>query len=454
MGSERATPRTTGEVRRRLAAGGITLALIAGACEPEPGTGRHPSPSGAPGSTSTASPTTSPVPSARAGEGATTRWPIKHVVFLIKENRTFDNLFGTFPGANGVAVGYDRGVRRSLTPGTDGSIGSEDIPHCYTCSLAAWNHGKMDGFNQGAVSDRWAYTQLHRAQLPNYWHWAREFVLADNFFSSAQGPSFPNHLYSIAAQSGGAHDNPRRTGPFRSSNTFGCDAPKGQTVTIVDSEGHEKKVQPCFDFLTEGDLLTKASIDWAYYAAEPDQLGYIWSAYSAIRHIRETQQWSRHVLPVDDVLRDIRDDRLPPVTWITPRYEVSEHPQYNFCLGENWSTRVIDAIMRSPMWKNTAIFVTWDDYGGFYDHVPPPQVDGFGLGIRVPLLVISPYAKTGVIDHQIGEFSSVLRFIETNWGLSLLTDRDREATDLSYDFDFTKRPHPPDPLPLRTDCFA
>jgi phospholipase C len=157
---------------------------------------------------------------------------------------------------------------------------------------------------------------------------------------------------------------------------------------------------------------------------------------------------------VDTVIGDIRANRLPPVTWITPRYEVSEHPQYNFCLGENWSTQVIDAIMRSPMWKDTAIFVTWDDYGGFYDHVPPPQVDGFGLGIRVPLLIISPYARNGVIDHQVGEFSSVLRFIEGNWGLTQLTDRDRDATDLSYDFDFTKRPHRPDPLPLRSDCFS
>jgi len=103
------------------------------------------------------------------------------------------------------------------------------------------------------------------------------------------------------------------------------------------------------------------------------------------------------------------------LSWkVTPRYEVSEHPQYNFCLGENCSTRVINAIIRSPMWKDTAIFVTWDDYGGFYDHAPPPQLDGFGLGIRVPLLVISPYAKNGV-DHQVGEFSSVLRFIEDNW---------------------------------------
>jgi phospholipase C len=452
MGGERAGPRTSA-ARARLVAGAIALGLIAAACD---GTApaAPPSPSRASSSgTAPPSPTPSATPGRETGR-ASPQWPIEHVVFLIKENRTFDNLFGTFPGADGVSFGFDRGARRPLTLGTDGSIGSEDIPHCYTCSLEAWSDGRMDGFNQGAVADRWAYTQLRRPQLPNYWHWAREFVLADNFFSSAQGPSFPNHLYAIAAQSGGAHDNPRRTGPFRSSNTFGCDAPQGQTVTVVDSEGHEKQVQPCFDFLTEGDLLSRAGIDWAYYAAEPDQLGYIWSAYSAIRHIRETNQWRRHVLPVDDLLDDIRADRLPPVTWITPRYEVSEHPQYNFCLGESWSTRVIDAIMRSPMWRNTAIFLTWDDYGGFYDHVPPPQIDGFGLGIRVPLLIISPYALRGAIDHRLGEFSSVLKFIESNWGLTHLTHRDRQAADLSYDFDFTQRPRAPDPLPPRTDCLA
>jgi phospholipase C len=403
---------------------------------------------------SSPTPSSAPSPSSPAStdNGSGTRWPIKHVVFLIKENRTFDNLFGTFPGANGVSFGFDDGVRRPLTPGTDGGIGSEDIPHCYTCSRTAWNRGKMDGFNQDAVSDRWAYTQLQRSQLPNYWHWARQFVLADRFFSSAQGPSFPNHLYAIAAQSGGAHDNPRRTGAFRSSNTFGCDAPQGQTVTVVDSEGKEQQVQPCFDFKTEGDLLNDAGIDWAYYAAEPDQLGYIWSAYSAIDHIRNTPQWRRRVLPVDRVIADISRNRLPAVTWITPRYEVSEHPQYNFCLGENWSTSVIDAIMKSPMWKSTAIFVTWDDYGGFYDHVAPPQVDGFGFGIRVPLLVISPYALRGKIDRRLGEFSSVLRFIEDNWRLGRLTGRDRAAENLSYDFDFTQKPRRPDPLPLRTDC--
>jgi phospholipase C len=138
------------------------------------------------------------------------------------------------------------------------------------------------------------------------------------------------------------------------------------------------------------------------------------------------------------------------MTWVTPKFEVSEHPEYSFCEGENWTTEVINAIMRSPMWKDTAIFLTWDDYGGFYDHVPPPQVDGFGFGIRVPLLVLSPYARQGYVDHTLGEFSSVLRFVEDNWGLNQLTHRDRDAFNLSEAFDFTQEPREGFQLPLRT----
>ena len=133
--------------------------------------------------------------------------PIKHVVYLIKENRTFDHMFGRFPGANGVTVGNDKGVDRPLMPATRGAI-VEDIEHCYECALEAWNHGKMDGFNRSVPADRDSYTQFRPEDLPNYWHWAQQNVLLDNFFTSAHGPSFPNHMYAIAAQSGGAHDNP------------------------------------------------------------------------------------------------------------------------------------------------------------------------------------------------------------------------------------------------------
>jgi phospholipase C len=379
-----------------------------------------------------------------------TRWPIKHVVFLIKENRTFDQMFGTFPGANGVTTGMDHGVERPLIRGNDQLI--SDIPHCYDCSLLAWDQGRMDGFDQGGASSAWAYSQLHETQLPNYWSWARSSVLFDRFFSSAQGPSYPNHLYAIAASSAGTHDNPRR-GPGIHSLTFGCDAPPGQFAEVTQPDGSVREVRPCFDLPTEGDLLTNAGVPWSYYAANEDQPGYIWSAYSAIRRYRENQRrWDRHVHPVDDVLTDIRAGALPPVTWITPRFELSDHPGSNFCHGENWTTQVVDAIMKSPMWKDTAIFITWDDYGGFYDHVPPPQVDGFGFGFRVPLIVLSPYAVDGKVSHELGEFSSVLRFTEDNWRLTKLTHRDRNATPMLSAFDFTQAPRAPQPLPLRDDC--
>ncbi|MEP7033223.1 MAG: alkaline phosphatase family protein [Actinomycetota bacterium] len=389
-----------------------------------------------------------------------TATPIKHVVFIIKENRTFDNLFGRFPGANGVTVGNDQGEQRPLTQALD--ILPEDIKHCYDCALQAYDGGKMDGFaTVSDAADSYAYTQYGPQDLPNYWHWAQHFVLGDNFFASAQGPSFPNHLYTIAAQSGGAHENPiqdiatlrmrhQETGLFKA---WGCDSLPDSFVPVFDSEGNEKQLPPCFDFQTEGDLLSAKDIPWAYYSATQEQNGYLWSAYDAVRHIREDPKvWQSHIFPVDGVLADIRDGRLPPVTWITPRFELSEHPEYSFCHGQNWSTRVIDAIMNSPMWKDTAIFLTWDDYGGFYDHVPPPQVDGFGFGIRVPLLVLSPYAKDGFVSHELGEFSSVLRFVEDNWGLTQLTQRDRNATPFMSAFDFAQDPRPPDPLPPRTDC--
>ena len=389
-----------------------------------------------------------------------TQTPIKNVVFVIKENRTFDNLYGLFPGADGVSVGMDEGETRPLTRAVDRL--PTDIKHCYQCSLQAWNEGKMDGFATiSDAADEWAYTQYQPEDIPNYWRWAEWYVLFDNFFASAQGPSFPNHLYTIAAQSGGSHENPpqdpallrerhEETGLFKS---WGCDALESAWVNVYDSEGRSKKVPPCFDFKTEGDLLTQAGIPWSYYAATQWQNGYIWSAYGAIRRIREDEDvWQRHIFPVDSFVQHARAGLLQPVTWVTPRFELSDHPEYSMCHGENWTTKVINAVMQGPQWEQTAIFLTWDDYGGFYDHVPPPQVDDFGFGIRVPLLVISPYAEQGSVSNELGEFSSVLRFIEDNFGLTQLTHRDGEATPLLSAFDFAQEPRRPELLPLRDDC--
>jgi phospholipase C len=389
-----------------------------------------------------------------------TQTPIKRVVYIIKENRTFDHMFGRLPGTRSVTVGLDRGVERPLTPATRGAIRA-DIKHCYECSIEAWNGGKMDGFNQSAAADRDAYTQFLPEQLGNYLRWVDRYVLLDNFFTSAHGPSFPNHLFALAATSGGAYENPiqdarqltrryRRTGLFKA---WGCDSLSDAFVNVRDPSGNEDRVFPCFDLETAGDLLERKGIPWAYYSATPYQDGYIWNACSAIAHLRRNpERWRRRCFPVDDLVRHIREDRLPPVTWVTPRFEVSEHPEYSFCWGEHWTTQVLNALMERPSWRETAVFLTWDDYGGFYDHVPPPQVDVYGFGIRAPMLVLSPYAKQGHVSHELAEFSSVVRFIEDNWDLPQLAERDRMATPLFDSFDFDQRPRSPDPLPLPSDC--
>ena len=401
---------------------------------------------------------TQPLPDRIDANTFHTRWPIKHVVFIIKENRSFDHLFGRFPGANGVRFGMLDGRRVRLTPAPDGR--THDIPHCRQCSIDAIDRGGMDGFDH-LVHGPDAYTQFRPQDAPNYFGWAHDYVLNDNFFASALGPSFPNHLYTIAAQSGGAYANPRQdfnamihAAANGTVKSWGCDIAQPAYVDVFTNQaGETAQEQPCFEFPTEGDLLREAGIPWTYYGAAENQLGYMWSAYAAIgRYRNDPAMWNRYVRPVDDIVRDASKGRLPPVTWVTPRFALSDHPDYNFCYGENWTTRVIDALMASPDWKNTAIFLTWDDYGGFYDHVPPREVDIMGFGIRVPLVVISPYAKQGYIDHTEGEFASVLRFIEDNWGLRQLTHRDREADNLSEAFDFSQTPRPPDPLRQRTDC--
>ena len=466
-------------VRRRIFAGAAALlcvSAIAAACTSSPAPSAVPSLGAAP--VASASPAQGTVdretgqslfapPDPMSGDlppkvdaaSFETATPIKHVVFFILENRSFDNIFGAYPGADGASTGMDRGTQRPLTPSP--LQRGHDLPHCYNCNVASIDGGKMDGFNQTEYADQFAYTRFTPGDVKAYFNWAGEYVLADHFFASATGPSFPNHMFTIAATSAGALDNPWQPYPRLKTmqdagyaKSWGCDIAQGGYVEVIDPEGYLVKVSPCFDFKTEGDLLNGAEIPWSYYAATNSQLGYIWSAYSAIdRYRNDAALWAKHIRPVDDVMRDIAADRLPPVTWVTPRFQLSQHPEYNFCWGQNWTISVIDQIMKSPAWKDTAIVLTWDDFGGFYDHVPPVRVDDFGLGIRVPAMIISPYTKQGYVDSTQYEFSSVLRFIEDNWSLRpYLTKRDANAADLMNAFDFSQAPREPLLQPLRTDC--
>ncbi len=379
-----------------------------------------------------------------------TRWPIKRVVYLMLENRSFDNIFGTFPGADGARSGVRAGEEVPLIRCPEWLPG--DLPHDLVSWEASYNGGRMDGFAIGEFGPSYAYSQFNRNDVPNYFHWAEEFVVCDNFFASAAGPSYPNHLYFIAGQAGGAIDNPenilaKRLNDGRVFKSWGCDAyGDGVYVLTKDRQGEVGRHSTCFRFPTVGEQLSENDIDWAYYSADPYQAGYIWQAYSAIKDVFENEEyWDEHIWPVDDLFRDIEADALPSVTWITPRFQLSDHPPFSTKHAHNWVTDIVNRIMQSSMWDDLAIFITWDEWGGLYDHVRPPKIDHLDLGFRVPMLVISPYARRGYVDDALGEFSAPLRFISENWGLPHLTDRIKKSHTFEHVFDFHRRPRGPDP---------
>src|SRR5262249_43793127 len=317
-----------------------------------------------------------------------------------------------------------------------------DIDHSYQAAIKAIDGGAMDKFDLiagGNVNgDYLAYTQYQESDMPNYFAYARNFVLADAFFSSLEGPSFPNHLYTVGAQSGGAINN-----PTNSQGRWGCDSPTNSLVQTLEDDGDFGHVYPCFDFDTLADRLEARRLSWKYYAPGQGQSGYIWSAFDAIRHIRLTSLWTQHVVPTEQFVSDALNGSLPAVSWLVTKSATSGHPPASVCLGENWTVQQLNAVMQGPDWKSTVVFLTWDDFGGFYDHVPPPVVDNFGFGPRVPFLIISPWAKPGYITHTTLEFSSVLKFIEERFDLDPLTERDQDANDLIDSFDLDGRGLPP-----------
>jgi phospholipase C len=204
-----------------------------------------------------------------------------------------------------------------------------------------------------------------------------------------------------------------------------------------------QKIFPCISVPTLVGELNSVGLTWQYFAAPQGQPGYIWSALDAISQIRNSSQWTTNVLPVDEFASNALNGTLANVVWVTPPTAGSDSPPANVCTGEGWAVQTINAIMQSPDWASTTVFLTWSDYGGYYDHVDPPMVDVFGLGIRVPLVMISPYVKAGLVVHDQSEFSSLLAFAENVYGLPPLTSRDAAANNLMDAFDFTQAPLPP-----------
>lgn len=380
------------------------------------------------------------------GGGASTQTPqglskIQHIVIIIKENHSFDNYFGTFPNADGATSGKIS-TGQIIPLGQTPDPTSHDICHTWSCTLEAMDGGNMDKFNLipgGDVNgDYLAYTEFHEAGIPSYFKYAQNFALADHMFSSIHGPTFPNRLYAITAQAGGVISDPAPT-----TGNWGCDAPATTTVTVLHGDGTETNEYPCFDFKTLPDELQTAGVSWKFYAASPGQPGYIYSTLDAIKHIRNSSLWAEDVVPISQFITDAQNGTLPAVSWLMPTLAADEHPLDSVCVGENWTVEQINTVMQGPQWDSTAIFLTYDESGDFYDQVPPPNVDTFGLGMRVPLLIISPYAKKGYVSHTTYSIGSILKFVETRFNLQPLTDRDGLANDIVDSFDFSQRPLPP-----------
>ncbi|MBA3943484.1 MAG: hypothetical protein H0X37_02850 [Herpetosiphonaceae bacterium] len=384
--------------------------------------------------------------------------PIQHIVIMDKENRTFDNYFGTFPGANGTTTytGTD-GLRHTLNHQPDHLSG--DISHSHPDFINAIDNGKMDKFSQilGAIQNGVdeADSQLYQEDLPKYWKYAQNFTLTDNFYSSVQGASFANHLWSIAAEADDVDGVPKCTLPCRLAQRWGCDSVASTLVEERHADGTIDKVFPCFNFPTLGDSLDAAGLSWKYYTPDYNKPGYIWSSYDAIDHIRNGPDWQTNIVNYANFLQDAQNGTLPAVSWLVQPTSVSDHAPQSVCAGENWTVQQINAIMNNPtLWPNTAIILTWDDFGGFYDHVlPPPGPNGqIMYGLRVPGIVISPYSKSTLVhgvNHVMYSFSSMLKMVEDNWTLPPLTDMDGTANSLMLTQDFRQTPLPPLPLNKR-----
>lgn len=375
-------------------------------------------------------------------QGRSAHYPITHIIIMDKENRSFDSMFGLFPGADGA-------THATLSNGTVIPIGHAadklllDIGHDGNAASLAVDNGKMDGFDllPGAVQfgKQVAITQYQQSDIPGYWKLAQTFALDDHFFATIMGPSFPNHLVSVAATSGNTTDNPRG----QIVHAWGCDGGSQSYVSGISPQGKPFLTHPCFNFKTLPDVLQQYHVSWKYYAPTVYASGYVWSALDAVKHIRYGPLWHSNVVKYTQFLTDVRTGHLPSVSWLVEPSQVSDHPPSSICVGENWSTQQIEAVMHSKYWKNTAIFLTWDDFGGFYDHVAPPRLSYISLGPRVPTIVISPYARKGYIDHSQLDFDSLLRFVEADFHLPALNHNDRTANNMVSSFAWNQNPIAP-----------
>ncbi len=383
---------------------------------------------------------------------ATGAGKIKHVVFIVQENRSFNNLFQGYPGADTVPDGtLSNGSSVQLVPVSLATM--YDIDHSTTAMFAACDGtGKlpgtkcrMDGFDKERTVNvppslkHPQFVYVPHSESEPYFDMAHEWVVADRMFQSHLDESFVSHQYIIAAQAQSSANIP--------SGVWGCE---GSTYDSVPTIRRDRRLgasqPPCFDYQTLGDELDSAKLTWKFYTSAYGGVssgdGGWWSSYQAVRHIYDGPDWKKDVIsPAKTFLLDVPHGKLANFTWITPICSNSDHVNCGGGYGPSWVAALVNTIGESKFWDSTAIFVQWDDWGGLYDPVKPPYKGYDGLGFRVPLLVISPYARQDHVSHVQYETTSVLRFAEDLFGLDRLAAADRRATSPAKDcFDFSQSP--------------
>ncbi|MDH4145610.1 MAG: alkaline phosphatase family protein [Acidimicrobiia bacterium] len=371
------------------------------------------------------------------GEAASTptATPIKHFITLMQENHSFDNYFGTYPGADGFApdtcvpVDPDVAGGSCVEPFWLGDQPITDLGHTSEVFEAQFAGGDMDGFveafadrNEEAGEQTVGY--YDDRDLPYYWNLADEYVLFDRFFTSAHGGSVRNHFYWVAAHPGNTEEDGLRAEGF------------DEVRTIFDE-------------------LQAAGVSWKFYVQNYDpEINFrnpvtgpraaqrVWVPLLNYNRFLDDPELSSRIVGLDQYFEDLATGQLPSVAYIVPS-GASEHPPGSIQAGERFVRSLIDALMRSSAWESSAFTWTYDDWGGWYDHVAPPQVDEFGYGFRAPALLVSPYARRGHIDSTTLDFTSLLTFIENNWGVPPLAARDATANDIVSAFDFDQAPREP-----------
>jgi phospholipase C len=428
---------------------------------------------------------------------------IRHVIVIMQENRSFDSYFGTFPGADGIPMRDgvaqvcvpDKETKTCVRPYHDTNDEDTGGPHGAKAADLDIDGGRMDGFvdaMEGAQRTGGCPTDIptcvvkghettvmgyHTAQeLPNYWAYARNFVLQDHMFEPVRSWSLPTHLYMVSewAADCATIGDPATCKPER---TYFKEADFPRDLFTKDEP--QAAGRPDYPWTDLTYLLHANRISWAYYVMdglEPDcendqsscnlkpqtaRTPGIWNPLLTFDDVKQDGQLS-NIKDTSLFFSDLRNGTLPAVAWLAPGNRYSEHPPGEISAGQAYVTGVINAVMRSPYWDSTAIFLSWDDWGGFYDHVAPPNVNYFGYGLRVPALVISAYARKGYIDHQTLSHDAYVKFIEDDFLAGQRLDPQSDGRpdpraevaenapqlgDLRNDFDFTQPPRPPLILP-------